>query len=164
MNTKKLLATTFAAVLLNAGGLALTAAHAEASMPMQVRASSMGAEAPAYANPQQWAQGGGGPMGGGQMGMGRGQMGGGQMGMGRGQMGGGQMGMGRGPMGGGQMGMGRGMMGGGPMGMMGDCPMMGASNGLNGKVMMQMHGEMLRAMGDIMMKYADQFETPPATE
>ncbi len=128
MNTKKLLATTFAAVLLNAGGLALTAAHAEASMPMQVRASSMGAEAPAYANPQQWAQGGGGQMGGG------------------------------------QMGMGRGMMGGGPMGMMGDCPMMGASNGLNGKVMMQMHGEMLRAMGDIMMKYADQFETPPATE
>ncbi len=57
-----------------------------------------------------------------------------------------------------------GMMGGGMMGMMGSCPMMGPSSGPNGKVMMQMHGEMMRAMGDIMMKYADKFETPPATQ
>jgi hypothetical protein len=58
----------------------------------------------------------------------------------------------------------RGMMGGGMtggmMGMMGACPMMNAGSGANAKVMMQMHGEMLRAMGEIMMKYADKFEMP----
>jgi hypothetical protein len=52
----------------------------------------------------------------------------------------------------------RGMMSGGMMGMMGGCPMM--MTGPNGKVMMQMHGEMMRAMGDIMIKYADKLETP----
>lgn len=59
---------------------------------------------------------------------------------------------------------GHGMMGGGMMGggMMGGCPMMGAATGANGKVMMQMHGEMMRAMGDIMIKYADKLEMPPA--
>jgi hypothetical protein len=56
------------------------------------------------------------------------------------------------------------MMDGGMMGMMGGCPMMGPSDGPNSKVMMQMHGEMMRAMGDIMMKYADKFETPPAAQ
>lgn len=61
-----------------------------------------------------------------------------------------------------QGGMDSGMMRGGMMGMMGGCPMMGASSGANGKVMMQMHGEMMRAMGDIMMKYADKLE-PPAS-
>ena len=70
-----------------------------------------------------------------------------------------------GMMGGGMMGKGMmsgGMMPGGMMGggMMGACPMMDAINGPNGKVMMQMHGEMMRAMGDIMMKYADKIETP----
>lgn len=57
--------------------------------------------------------------------------------------------------------MGPGMMG---YGMPGDCPMMGAfmQEGANAKVMMQMHGEMMRAMGDIMMKYADKLEAPPA--
>ncbi len=58
----------------------------------------------------------------------------------------------------------RGMMGagmpGGMMGMMDACPMMNAGSGANAKVMMQMHGEMLRAMGEIMMKYADKFEMP----
>ncbi len=58
----------------------------------------------------------------------------------------------------------RGMMGGGMMGMMSGCPMMGAATGPNGKVMMQMHGEMMRAMGDIMTKYADKLDTPPATQ
>lgn len=54
------------------------------------------------------------------------------------------------------------MQGGGGMmgGMMGSCPMMGGTTGANGKVMMQMHGEMMRAMGDIMIKYADKLETP----
>lgn len=56
-----------------------------------------------------------------------------------------------------------GMMGDGEMmGMMGGCPMMGAPSGANGKVVMQMHGEMMRAMGDIAMKYADKLE-PPAS-
>lgn len=56
-----------------------------------------------------------------------------------------------------------GMMG---YGMPGDCPMMGAfmQEGANAKVMMQMHGEMMRAMGDIMMKYADKLEAPPASK
>jgi hypothetical protein len=62
-----------------------------------------------------------------------------------------------------QGGMSAGMMnGGGMMGMMGGCPMMGAPSGANGKVVMQMHGEMMRAMGDIVMKYADKLE-PPAS-
>lgn len=63
----------------------------------------------------------------------------------------------------GMMGHGRGM-GHGMMGMMGNCPMMGMGGGLNGKAMMQMHGEMMRAMGDIMIKYADKFETPDASQ
>ncbi|WP_353148903.1 hypothetical protein [Pollutimonas bauzanensis] len=57
-----------------------------------------------------------------------------------------------------------GMMDGGMMGMMRGCPMMGLLGEPNGKVMMQMHGEMMRAMGDILMKYADKFETPPAPQ
>lgn len=60
--------------------------------------------------------------------------------------------------------MGGSMMGGGMMGMMGSCPMMGAVGGPNGKVMMQMHGEMMRAMGEIMMKYADKLEMPPSSK
>lgn len=59
--------------------------------------------------------------------------------------------------------MGGGMMGGGMMGMMGSCPMMGGGGGPNGKVMMQMHGEMMRAMGDIMTKYADKLEVPSSS-
>lgn len=54
-----------------------------------------------------------------------------------------------------------GMMGEGMMGTMGGCPMMGGG-GPNDKVMMQMHGEMMRAMGDIMIKYADKLEVPPS--
>jgi len=60
--------------------------------------------------------------------------------------------------------MGDGMMGGGMMGMMGSCPMMGAAGGANSKVMMQMHGEMMRAMGDIMIKYADKLEVPSSPQ
>ncbi|WP_237174024.1 hypothetical protein [Paracandidimonas lactea] len=60
--------------------------------------------------------------------------------------------------------MGGGMMGGGMMGMMGSCPMMGAAGGANSKVMMQMHGEMMRAMGDIMIKYADKLEVPSSPQ
>lgn len=57
------------------------------------------------------------------------------------------------------------MMGGGMMsnGMMGSCPMMGAGSGANSKVMMQMHGEMMRAMGDIMIKYADKLDAPASS-
>jgi len=57
-----------------------------------------------------------------------------------------------------------GMMAGGMGGMMGGCPMMAPGGGANAKVMMQMHGEMMRAMGDIMIKYADKFEAPPAAQ
>src|SRR3546814_19707178 len=60
--------------------------------------------------------------------------------------------------------MGGGMMGGGMMGMMGSCPMMGAAGGANSKVMMQMPGEMMRAMGDIMIKYADTLEMPSSPQ
>lgn len=55
--------------------------------------------------------------------------------------------------------MGGGMMGGG---MMGSCPMMGQLPPGNEKLAMQMHGEMMKAMGDIMLKYADRIQTPPA--
>lgn len=59
---------------------------------------------------------------------------------------------------------GHGMMGGGMMGMMDSCPMMGAMSGPNSKVLMQMHGEMMRAMGDILIKYADKLEMPSASK
>ncbi|MCG5078528.1 hypothetical protein [Paraburkholderia tagetis] len=56
------------------------------------------------------------------------------------------------------------MMGGmmGMDGMMGSCPMMGASMGMDPKTAMRMHGEMMRAMGDIMLKYSDQAGTAPS--
>ncbi|MFM0377843.1 hypothetical protein PQQ72_12625 [Paraburkholderia strydomiana] len=56
-------------------------------------------------------------------------------------------------------GMGAGWMGGG---MMGSCPMMGGSVGMDPKTAMRMHGEMMKAMGDIMLKYADQAGTSPS--
>jgi hypothetical protein len=46
--------------------------------------------------------------------------------------------------------------------MMGACPMMGGASHLDPKTSMQMHGEMMKAMGDIMLKYADKIQTPPA--
>ncbi|MGX0939637.1 hypothetical protein ACUXQ2_005733 [Cupriavidus metallidurans] len=49
------------------------------------------------------------------------------------------------------------MMGGG---MMGSCPMMGQLPPGNEKLSMQMHGEMMQAMGEIMRKYADKIQTP----
>ena len=68
--------------------------------------------------------------------------------MGHGMMGGG---MGPGMMGGGT---GPGMMGGGMMGMM---PMMGG-DAMQQPEMMAMRGEMMKAMGDIMMKYAQRMQ------
>jgi len=53
-----------------------------------------------------------------------------------------------------------GMMPGPMAGMMGNCAMAEQFSGANAKVLMQMHGEMMRAMGDIMMKYADKFQAP----
>jgi hypothetical protein len=47
-------------------------------------------------------------------------------------------------------------------GMMSNCPMMAQLPPGNGKLAMQMHGEMMKAMGDIMLKYADKIQTPPA--
>ncbi|MDR5751329.1 MULTISPECIES: hypothetical protein [unclassified Caballeronia] len=51
------------------------------------------------------------------------------------------------------------MMGGG---MMGSCPMMGGNMGMDPKTAMRMHGEMMKAMGDIMLKYSDQAGTSPS--
>ncbi|MFL9888264.1 hypothetical protein PQR66_34940 [Paraburkholderia agricolaris] len=55
--------------------------------------------------------------------------------------------------------MGMGGMGGG---MMGSCPMMGSNMNMDPKTAMRMHGEMMKAMGDIMLKYADQAGTSPS--
>ncbi|AJW43443.1 MULTISPECIES: hypothetical protein [Ralstonia] len=52
------------------------------------------------------------------------------------------------------------MMGGGG-GMMGGCPMMGQLPPGNEKLSMQMHGEMMQAMGEILRKYADKIQTSP---
>jgi hypothetical protein len=51
-------------------------------------------------------------------------------------------------------------MGGMGGGMMGSCPMMGGNAGMDPKTAMRMHGEMMRAMGDIMLKYSDQVQAP----
>ncbi|NPT58055.1 hypothetical protein [Paraburkholderia elongata] len=56
-------------------------------------------------------------------------------------------------------GMGMGGMGGGTMG---SCPMMGGDMGMNPKTAMRMHGEMMKAMGDIMLKYSDQAGASPS--
>lgn len=56
-------------------------------------------------------------------------------------------------------GMGMGGMGGG---MMGSCPMMGGNMGMDPKTAMRMHGEMMKAMGDIMLKYSDQAGMSPS--
>ncbi len=60
------------------------------------------------------------------------------------------------------------MMGGQMMGnhMMGSAGMNGCSMTMgqlppgNEKLEMQMHGEMMKAMGDIMLRYADRIQTP----
>lgn len=56
-------------------------------------------------------------------------------------------------------GKGMGGMGGG---MIGGCPMMGGDMGLDPKTALRMHGEMMKAMGDIMIKYSDQAGTSPS--
>ncbi|WP_232440658.1 hypothetical protein [Burkholderia ubonensis] len=47
-------------------------------------------------------------------------------------------------------------------GMMGGCPMMGGSAGLDPKTAMRMHAEMMRAMSDIMTKYSEQAGAAPS--
>ncbi len=47
-------------------------------------------------------------------------------------------------------------------GMMGGCPMMGQLPPGNEKLSMQMHGEMMQAMGEILRKYADKIQTSPS--
>lgn len=46
------------------------------------------------------------------------------------------------------------------MGMMKNCPMMAQLPPGNEKLSMQMHAEMMKAMGDILSKYADQVKVP----
>lgn len=50
----------------------------------------------------------------------------------------------------------------GMQGMMGSCPMMVGNMGLDPKTALRMHGDMMRAMGDIMTKYSEQAGTPPS--
>lgn len=45
-------------------------------------------------------------------------------------------------------------------GMMQGCPMMGGEDVLSPKQRMQMHAEMMRAMGEIMQKYLDTAPAP----
>lgn len=61
----------------------------------------------------------------------------------------------------GAYGMGLGMMGGPMMGMMGGWSG-AAGGGMDRKTAMQMRGEMMRAMGDILLKYADKMPDTPA--
>lgn len=77
-----------------------------------------------------------------------------------------------GNMGGGMMGhgmMGHGMMGNGMMGGMmsmmgGGCPMMGRFPAGDEALAMRMHGEMMEAMGKILVKYADKLPSQPAKQ
>lgn len=62
---------------------------------------------------------------------------------------------------GGGMAGGYGTPGSGMMGMMSACPAMTGA-GLDPKTAMQMHGEMMRAMGDVLVKYADKIPASPA--
>ena len=87
---------------------------------------------------------------------------------GRGGMGGGMMGacpmMGGGMMGGAPM-TGGGMMGGSPMtggGMMGGSAMMSHVPPGNEKLAMRIHGEMMVAIGNILIKNADSVQSKPA--
>lgn len=47
-------------------------------------------------------------------------------------------------------------------GMMGGCPMMGGSAGMDPKTAMRMHAKMMRAMSDIVLKYSDQMGGAPS--
>lgn len=47
-------------------------------------------------------------------------------------------------------------------GMMQGCSMMGQLPPGNEKLALQMHGEMMKAMGDIMLKYADKVQATPS--
>lgn len=95
-----------------------------------------------------------------QPGQGPGSMG--QGGYAGGMMGGQPGNMMSGPRGGGMAGgygmPGSGMMGNGMMGMMNGFPAMAGAS-LDPKTAMQMHGEMMRAMGDILVKYADKVQS-----
>jgi hypothetical protein len=46
--------------------------------------------------------------------------------------------------------------------MMGACPMMGSGSHMDPKTSMQMQGEMMKAMGDIMLRYADRLDASPS--
>jgi hypothetical protein len=46
--------------------------------------------------------------------------------------------------------------------MMGACPMMEGGSHIDPKTSMQMQGEMMKAMGDIMLKYADRLDASPS--
>jgi hypothetical protein len=64
---------------------------------------------------------------------------------------------------------GNGMMGGGMMGGMmnmmgGGCPMMSRLPAGNEALAMRMHGEMMEAMGKILVKYADKLPSQPAKQ
>jgi hypothetical protein len=171
MNAKTILAASLAALAIGVGGMGVAGAATQdnsGSSGMMQQGGSPG-QSPSTMGDATSSGEGSGMMGGTGT---QGVMGSGMMGMhggGRGDEGdlpagmrererthGGMMGSG----------MGGGMMGGGAagnsmMGMMGGCSMaMGA--GLDRKTAMKMRGEMMRAMGDILIKYADKIQEPAA--
>lgn len=151
MNAKTILAASFAALSIGmaAPGVAATATQNDSTgsgmMQQQGGSSSQNSSMKGDTGSQ-------GAMGGGMMGMhegGQGDEGASHAGMREGgRMSGGMMGM-----------MGGGAMGGGMMGMMQGCPM-AMGTGLDRKTAMKMRGEMMRAMGDILIKYADKIQEP----
>ncbi|CAM5791496.1 hypothetical protein CCAE64S_02800 [Castellaniella caeni] len=150
MNAKTILAASFAALAIGVGApsIAATATQSgsEGSGMMQQDGGS-GQSSSIMGNAAS-----SGAMGGGMMGMhsgGQGGEGASHAGIREGgRMQGGMMGM-----------MGGGAMGGGMMNMMEGCPM-AMGSGLDRKTAMKMHGEMMRAMGDILIKYADKVQEP----
>lgn len=136
MNTKAILAASFAALAITAG------APGVAAMPMQNHSGGAGMQM------QDKSEGMNPPMM-------RGtesprEMGGGMMAGSAGN--GGMMAGGAGNAG--MMGM---------MGMMGSC-LTAVDGGLDHKTAMRMRGEMMRAIGDILIKYADQVQEPAAKQ
>lgn len=168
MNAKTILAASLAALAIGVGGMGVAAAATQdnsGSSGMMQQGSSPGQSPSTTGGAMSSGAEGTGMMGGAgaQDAMGSGMMG--MHGGGRGGEGDSHAGMREGErthggmMGGGMMG--GGAMGNGMMGMMGGCPMaMGA--GLGRKDAMKMRGEMMRAMGDILIKYADKIQEPAA--
>lgn len=176
MNTKALIIAPITAFVLSMGGAGLATASSSDSTTAAPNVPGTMQDDSTFGPGRMMGQGQGMGQRQGMMGPGQGMMGSGQgrgqgratgqgqgRSMGQGQ-GWGMMGQDQGMGQGWGRGMGHGMMGHGMMGMMGNCPMMDMEGGLDQKAMMQMRGEMMRAMGEIMIKYADKLESPESSQ